>query len=134
MLTIIYRGVVDDVEIGSYVKINILYCSPFINKIKFLQLFFCFVFHFFVAWFVFSFMGCFLPWSAAYDNDFIYSTLWGLLQGRPYQVLRYRSRLIGFFRPSPAPSSTKGRLCKCNKSNQAKIFLVQYTLVLSIGN
>ena len=127
-------------EIGSNVKINILYHSPCINKII-LAVAWPDVFdpwHTIIVRYVvylrFQFpdsfgLVSFLAWAAAKANDFIYLQIRGLLQGRPSQVLRCRQGWLASSNRSH-PSPRKGRSCNC--SNQAKIFLVQYTMVLSI--
>lgn len=129
-------------EIGSNVKINILYHSPCINKIILAVAWPAFLIRCIRFWSVtlhtydYSFQIVLVwsafwrgHWSAAKANDFIYLQIRGPLQGRPSQVLRCRQgRLASSDLSHPSPR--KGRPCNC--SNQAKIFLVQYTMVLSI--
>ena len=130
-------------EIGSNVKINILYHSPCINKIilavawpvvfdplhtflvRYVACTYDYSFQIVLVWSAF-WRG---HWSAAKANDFIYLQIRGPLQGRPSQVLRCRQGWLASSDLSH-PSPRNGRPCNC--SNQAKIFLVQYTMVLSI--
>ena len=105
-------------EIGSNVKINILYHSPCINKII-LAVAWPDVFDpwltFLVRYVVYlrfqfpdSFgLVSFLAWSAAKANDFIYLQNRGPLQGRPSQVLRYRQGWLASSDQVP-PLSQKG--------------------------